>query len=1568
MDLSGITINNRFTLIKKTSEGPSGSIYLAHCADKKLEPAAVKIFRDEITSNRTEYIIRFRHELSTVSNLDHPNIVRIYEAGEVYKLHYIAMEYVQGTGLSEILKTCNLTLDQITSILIQLCSALDCIHKSGVIHRNLKPGNIIIDKKEKSDGFIAKLTDSGTSYVKDYNELMKKSENTPELFEYFSPEQVGIKKSRADERSDLFSLGVIFYQLLTGRLPFSGDEPFSLLHHYSVKPLEHPSNFNSGIPPLLDRIVLKLLEKEPENRYQSARGLLFDLERYKRGDREFILGLHDASVHLSYRTRLVGREKELDDLKAVFNRAREGNGGLCLIRGEAGIGKTRLVEELRDYIRSKNTMFIHTKCFSGENKEPYRLLQDTLDEYLKIFSSYPDKKKKEIKNIIREAVGVFGEAILKLNPRMKEILERCPSMVPLEPERENARFLAVASQFFIGLSCIENGLVLSMDDLQWCDEGTLELLARIVDDSSKSPLLVIGTYRHDEITGRQGLIKFIRDAENKGKILSGMTIEHFEGQAMNTFISGLLYDKEINVKEISDFIHQKSKGNPFFAIEILKQLVEEKALYYQDNKWDIDHTILCRSVIPLTIIDILIKRISNLGPKESTVLSCAAVAGKNFEFELLFRLLGNFDKQELVGILDACIQLQLVYKDPAVPGRLSFAHDRIQEAFYGSIDLDTRRSMHARIAETLEAIYGDSKNEILFELTHQYIESGNKDKSLEYAYPASFKAAENFANEDALKYFNIAVELLEKKISDNDDTIRPLWMKSKEGMARVYLRIGRYDEAIDIFNELLSFEDAESSRALVLGDLSAAYRKKGDWANSEKYAKIGIEMLKGTLPIKRGAVIASLIKELFVHCVHLLLPGIFVTKRPKPKAGNKMEQRIFYESLIYTYVLSDRLKFVRAVLRILNQVERYFGEGKAFARALNVYGTLLMSLTRFKDALKYFYKSLAIATEINDHHCIGRSYQLIGLCHEWQGIYAQAIENYHKAIDVFTMIGDINEIGITLNGLSNIYFFLADFDKLKTIYERYLAIAYKSMDNYQISNALICKTLYYLGTGRLDEADAHGLEAYTLSYNHKIWMPHCIVNIVLGMTYHYADNVEKSIKHLKKAKRLYKKYKFLKYYAVYLYPYIADVSIAEFLQKKDMTNKQRNLHLKKIEKYCRLSLKKTKRLISYYPLSLTVNAKYCALIKKNKKAKRLFLQATGLCTKLGLKLELANNLYEYGQFLAHVGDNNESRIIWESAYQIVKDIGSGFYLERLRRVLGIGDETEAANLMQGLIYNKRLLSIDEISAQINQIIDFDELLNAVITNAVEITCAQKGYLFIANNYNELELKAFTNILESEGYPYSPEIVEKVFTDDAEIITLLEPANKKMFDPSFKSSDIKSILAVPVKIKDRIWGVCYLENSSSNRQFTGEDVNLLRAFISKVSQSINYGYLYHQSKVVKNEGQWIITPCVEKKMKEAISYLKENYRFTISREGLANMLNINSDNLGRYFKMFTGEKIGDFINRLRIQEAAKKLKKTEENVIHIAFSVGFENISTFNKAFVKFMKTTPTDYRKFISDR
>ncbi len=1563
MDLTGLIINNKYELLKKINEGKISSLYLSNRIDSPTDTLAIKIFKDAFTSKQQEDIIRFKHELNIISRIDHPNVIKIFDSGEKFDLHFIVMEHLPGTSLSTIIKNSSLSVEQTMDTIIQVCEALICLHRSGIIHRNLRPGNIIINERDNARPNV-KLTDGAVMHLMDFAELIKSGE-IADLLAYMSPEQSGIKKSYVDERSDLYTLGVIFYQLLTGELPCNGDESFLVFHQHGIVLSKVPSAINPLVPEILDRIVIKLLETEPENRYQSAKGLLFDLKRVKGGERSFILGVKDASIRLSYRTRLVGREKELDTLKNNFERAQEGHGGVCLIKGEAGIGKTRLIEELREYAHSNSAVFIHTKCFSGENKEPYGQFIEALNVYLKIFSTYPDDKKKEIKDSIQAATGTFGEIILKLNPQMKEILGECTPLVQLYPERENERFLMVAADFFLNLSSIEDGLVLSIDDLQWSDEGTIEILKRITEQVARSPILIIGIYRNNEIRDGHGLQRFIRHMGNNERLLTEISMELFNYTTMNAFISSLLYENEKNVTMITDFMLQKSRGNPFFAIEIIKHLVDEKALYYENSRWNINDSILRRTVIPVTILEILIHRISFLGKDEATLLSYAAVIGKSFEARLLFTLLNEFSKDELVKIIDNCIESKLIEVDPEEKSRLLFPHDRIQEAFYGSIDPRDIKNMHARIAETLEKLYAGKEKEILFQLAHHYIESGNKNKSLEYAYPASFKAAANFANEEALGYFKTAVALLEEKISEDDSDARPLWVKSKEGMARVYLRIGKYDAAIEIFSELLPFRTNEIERALEFRNISWAYYKKGDWANSEEHARIGLALLGDTLPVRKSAVAVSIIKELMIHFLHILLPKLFIRKHPDAKLGKKLLHALFYESLIYTYTFSKRKKYVRSVLKVLNHVESHIGGGLALAKVLYAYGMLLMSFARFNSALKYLYKSLKISVEINDQFCIASNFQFIGHCYEWQGDYHKATEYYNKAVEGYTKIGDSNGLGLTLNGLSDIYFFTSDSDKLAATIEKYLEIAKKSNDNYQLSNALVLVSYYYQRTGKSDTAKAYAMEAYNLSNEHKIWMPHCVANISLARLHKNPNEIEKAVAYIEKAKELYEEHGFLKHYTIYLYPSVADIYIFEYNLKRNLTEKQKKFYLNRIRRSCILALRKTKRWASYHQQSLLVNAKYYALIKKNKKAEKTFLQSVNHCSRIGLKFDLAISIFEYGHFLAQSGNAEKSRMNFESAYQLFREIGADFYSEKLRSILGIKGETENASSIQRYIFNKRLDSIERICTQISQISDAELFLNAVIKSAVEVTFAHNGCLFVADGVNELELMSCGGSIESEIGRYSKEIVKKAYISGIPIITADRNDGKMPDGQSMELNREKSILSVPINTADGVIGVCYLEKYAFNGKFTEDDIELISMYTSKIAVSIYYTYLCIKLKSSKDGDKLTITPSIEEKISKIVSYIKENYKYDLSREGMASLIESNPDYFGRCFKKYTGYTISEFIKKIRIEEAAKKLRETDEKVIDIAYAVGFENLSTFNKTFYKLMKTIPTRYRSSI---
>jgi len=220
-------------------------------------------------------------------------------------------------------------------------------------------------------------------------------------------------------------------------LPFRGDSTNSIIHQHIAKRPTPPSELNPDTPQMLERMALKLIEKDPDRRYQSAEGVSRDLERIGAGQADFVLGLDDSSIKLSYRTEFVGREEELEKLERAFDDALQGNGSVFLINGEAGKGKTRLVQELRDFVYSRGAGFIDGKCFSGENKTPYGPLKDALNQYVKDFNGLSEKQKQQTSQRVNEILGGLGEIILRLNPQTRKVIGECPPLAELDADREN---------------------------------------------------------------------------------------------------------------------------------------------------------------------------------------------------------------------------------------------------------------------------------------------------------------------------------------------------------------------------------------------------------------------------------------------------------------------------------------------------------------------------------------------------------------------------------------------------------------------------------------------------------------------------------------------------------------------------------------------------------------------------------------------------------------------------------------------------------------------------------------------------------------------------------------------------------------------------------------------------------------------------------------------------------------------------------------------------------------------------------------------------------------------------
>ncbi|MCP4132997.1 MAG: protein kinase [bacterium] len=1574
MELLNRTINNRYKVYEKIGPGGMSSLYRAYDLSNNNTPVAVKVLNSKVTSNRIEDIIRFRSEAELVSRLSHENIVSIYEVGEVFELNYIVMEYIQGESLQDILARNtfpgDFSINRAIDSVLRLCKALEYIHSNAVIHRDLKPGNVLVT----NDGQI-KLIDFGLAHVKDFDAIIDSGEIAG-TFGYISPEQSGTIRRTVDERSDLYSVGVILYQLLTGKLPFEGDDICSVIHQQIARVPDAPGTLMPEVPEILDKIVLKLLEKEPENRYQSARGLLHDLEKFSRGQREFILGLNDRFIKLSYRSRLVGRENELDFLRDLFNRSRDGDGRVCFVSGGAGRGKTRLVEELKDYVNQSEGILLEGKCFTQSNKTPYEPFKEVLNSYLNNFATYSETRKQEISAQVRDEFKDLGEIIIKLNPRMEEILGPCTSLVPLETDRENDRFLVVVSQFFRRLSLIENGLVLVVEDLHWTDGGTINLLTVILKNIEEYPLFIVATYREKEVVDNHILGGFLSNTREKNsrsiRVFEEISLDLFDQETTRQFVAGLLLEEVDNIKDISEFIFNKSKGNPFFIIEVVKNLINEGALTYEENSWIVDAEALDKIEISPTIVEVIIKRIHLLDLKERDILSYAAVIGKEFNLELLFRL-SDLDAAEIVRIADKAIELQMLEAVSSKKGKIRFVHDRIKEAFYEHIGVEKRKELHLSVAYVMEDMNRDDIEKIIYDLAWHFLEAGEKEKAVGYIFPAGLKAKENYANEVAIKYFNNAIEYFEESNLEGNK----LWIECKEELGEIYLTIGRYDQALQLFNEILPYIQSEVKESTIYKQISNAFYRRGFWHECEKYAVKGLALLGETLPVSRVAVAGSLLKEIPIHLLHLAFPRFFVRSKEKADAERYKMIANYYEFLAMMYSLYLPIKLFRLDLRMLNLSERNIGPSKELEKATTIHGSLCMTLGFFGLARRYFNKSLVLNSQLEHDWGKAKNLQMQGYYFEWQGDFENSKNHFEKSFEIFNKLGDTKELGMVLNGLYHCYYYTADFDNAIITNDRLFEISNRTDDFYFTTASHLYYAQYFRETGSLDTAEEYARKAISLSKEKEIWFNYCTSSIELGWIFLERGDAHSAVECLEKAARINQGAHFLKQYLVPLYYTLALAYIHDYIHREqELSAHDRKMYVLKIKKACTAALKKAKKWPTHLGSALLAFACFCVIIRKNKKAIKFFELAISHCEKIGRKYEEARIRYEYGLFLSQAGDSESSRKSFESSYRLFSEIGARLYVGRLGGLLGIKEnEEDQSSSIQRILNKERASLVNDMSQRIAHLSSVDQLYEEVISKAVEITGAQRGYLFVENRKSgDLELVSSRDIVGSSGMQYSKEIVDKVFSSEESIITTdaKEEERYKNYQ-SIISFNLLSILAVPATLRGRTVGVCYLDNPLSRGVFTEENMDLLKFFLHQGAVSVENAFFLERFRNPRKESQkedsheskdsQIITSATEDKIKKSLAYIDENYASDISREGLAASLDISPNHLGKFFKIFTGKKIGEYINELRVNEAAKLLRETDTNIIDIAYTVGFESLRTFNRAFLKIKDVTPKEFRE-----
>jgi PAS domain S-box-containing protein len=606
-------------------------------------------------------------------------------------------------------------------IAINIASALCKLHAAGVIHKDITPANILL---HRASGKV-RLTGLGiASFLPRERQALCPPESIAGTLAYMAPEQTGRMNRSVDSRSDLYSLGVTLYELLTGVLPFSANDPMDWVHCHIARRAVPPGQRVSTIPAVLSDLVMKLLAKAAEDRYQTAAALECDLRQCHakweaHGDiAPFTLGEHDAPDRLLIPEKLYGRAREIDMLLTAFDRVVAGGPELILISGYAGIGKSAVVNELQKVLVPPRGLFAAGKFDQYKRDIPYWTLAQAFRGLLTPFLGKSDAELEDLRERLRDALGSSGLLLVNLVPELKLIIGEPPPIADLPPQDAQRRFQLVLGRFIGVFARREHPLVLFLDDLQWLDSGTLDVLGGLLLDADLRHLLLIGAYRDNEVDRNHPLMRKLDTIRRTQAAVHHITLQPLSSNDLQNLVADLLRCTPERAQQLARLVHGKTCGNPFFALQFLTALADEGLLAFDHACaswiWNVER--IRAKGFTDNVVHLMASKLVRLPAPTQTALQHLASIGHMAETGTLALIFEKSQAQVHADLWDAVSQELILYQ----AGAYRFVHDRVQEAAYSLIPQHLRGQAHLHIGRLLAARTPPQKLEdAVFEIVSQ---------------------------------------------------------------------------------------------------------------------------------------------------------------------------------------------------------------------------------------------------------------------------------------------------------------------------------------------------------------------------------------------------------------------------------------------------------------------------------------------------------------------------------------------------------------------------------------------------------------------------------------------------------------------------------------------------------------------------------------------------------------------------------------------------------------------------------------------------------------------------------
>jgi len=883
-------------------------VYRAIVRETRL-PVVIKLLRQAYLS--PDGLNQFRNQYAIGKKLDIPGVVQLYELALYQGQLMIVMEDFGGISLalylqqlkqkSSDIKLSTIDIPLFLSIAVQISSALKYIHQHNIIHKDIKPDNILIHPETNQ----IKLIDfSLASSLPHEQQGIQPAQGLEGTLAYLSPEQTGRMNRGVDYRSDFYSLGVTFYELVTGQLPFPLEDSLALIHAHIAKQPAPPQALNPNIPDMVAAIIQKLMAKNAEDRYQSAIALRHDLERcidswQKKGAiPTFSLGQNDQNLRFLIPEKLYGREQETEILLTAFERVSRGTTEFVLVSGLSGIGKTAVVKEVHKPIAEKKGYFVSGKFDQLNRNVPFSAIAQAFQSLIKQLLYEDDHQLEQWKTQLLEAVGDKAQVLVEILPNLALILGPQPTIPTLSGAAAQNRFNQAFQAFVRVFAASDHPLVVFLDDLQWADVASIELIKQLASEVN-GYLMLIGAYRDNEVFPAHPLMQMVQTLDKANISTSTISLSPLASDPLNQLTADTLRCQAARAQRLTELVFHKAQGNPFFTRQCLKALYEEGLITFdqRNQSWHYDAGQVSQYALTDNVVELMAQRLEKLSDSTQAALKLAACVGNQFDLQTLSivcdrpvaKLAEDLWPALEEGILlptndayknyqnQASISAESIASSESIPTdsikststlipTYQFLHDRVQQAAYSSILDEEKQQTHARIGQLLlSELSPNEQEERLFDIVNQLnlgretLDSDQQKDLSALNLKAGTKAKLSAAYAAAYDYYKTGIELLPEVAWDTHYAL--MYQLHREGAETAYL-CGQFERAEVLYAQTLAKCRTPLDQVRIYRIQMTQYQLQSRYRDALTAQQSSLTLLGWSIPISTDIVESQLAAEI----------------------------------------------------------------------------------------------------------------------------------------------------------------------------------------------------------------------------------------------------------------------------------------------------------------------------------------------------------------------------------------------------------------------------------------------------------------------------------------------------------------------------------------------------------------------------------------------------------------------------------------------------------------------------------------------------------------------------------